>query len=56
MASQLVRDGKRIDVVLAAGEWQGAAIMNYMKLQEIEESRILCQTLAMSDEEAEIDA
>ena len=51
MATQLVRDGKCIEAVLAAGEWQGIALMSYLKTREIDESQILKQAMAVSDDE-----
>ena len=54
MATQLARDGKKIEIILAAGEWAGAACMNYMKLQEIDESALLLQAFAVSDEEGDM--
>ena len=52
MATQLVRDGKCIEAVLAAGEWQGATIMSYLKTRDIDESEMLNQAMAVSDDEA----
>ena len=52
MATQLLRDGKCIEAVLAAGEWQGATIMSYLKTRDIDESEILKQAVAVSDDEA----
>ena len=45
MATQLAKDGKKVEAILAAGEWAGAAIMNYMQLQEIDESKLLLEHL-----------
>ena len=53
MATQLAKDGKKVEAIRAAGAWAGAAIMNYLKLQEIDESKLLLQAFAVSEDEGD---
>ena len=50
-ACDRVKSGKSLEAVLAAGEWCGAALLNYVKLKDINEGVFLSQTLDTSDAE-----
>ena len=50
-AFDLVKRGKPLQAILAAGEWVGSAMLNYVKLQQINEGVFLAQTLDASDAE-----
>ena len=56
MATQLARDGKCIEAILAAGEWRGAAVMSYMKTQNIDVAELLKAAFEASDDEFNPDA
>ena len=51
-ACGLVKRGRSLEAMLAAGEWCGAALLNYVKLKDINEGIFLSQTLDTSDAEA----
>ena len=53
MATQLAKDGRKLEAIFAAGEWQGAAVLHYMKSKDVDEAQLLAQAMAASESEGE---
>ena len=51
-ATALAAQGKSLGTILQAGEWRSSAFMNYVDMDTVDNSQLLNQTLALSDEEA----